>query len=169
MPIEIVGLKELRAELKAAALASPREVTAALREGADQVAARARDLAPKGTGETAGQMASTGKAYSTTVSAGVKFRHPGAGVQEFATTYYRQSPGSGGTQARATKSHIRKGHISAKEGGLVEVHMVNVSAPGPSGGRFAYKAVDELAPALMESTFARLSEILECHGWFGGL
>ena len=112
-------------------------------------------------------MASTGKAYSTTVSAGVKFRHPGAGVQEFATTYYRQPPGSGGTQSRALKRHIRLGHTSAKSSGLVEVHMVNVSAPGPSGGRFAWKAVDELAPELMESTFERLLEILKLHGWFG--
>jgi hypothetical protein len=162
MPIRIEGLKELRAELRNAALASPREVTVALGEGAQEVAARARELAPK----RSGQMASTGKAFSSPTRAGVRFSHPGAGVQEFATTYHRQPPGHGGVEARASRRHIRRGHMSS--GGMVEVHMVNVAAVGPSGGRFAYKAVDELGPLLIESTFERITEILKCHGWFAG-
>src|SRR5580704_6548532 len=113
MPIVITGLKELRAELKAAELATPREVNAALKVGADEVAALARTFAPKKTGK----MASSLRSFSTARSAGVRSSHPGAGVQEFATTYRRQPAGHGGVEARAAKRHSRRGEMSG--GGTV--------------------------------------------------
>lgn len=164
MPITIEGLKELRAELRSAEMASPRELTVALKEGADSVTARAKELVPK----RSGKMASSLRSFSSATSAGVQSSHPGAGVQEFATTYYRQAAGRGGVQDRAAKRHIRKGEMSASEGGMQEVTLVNVSAPGPSGGRFAYKAIDDIGEALIDSTFDRITAILTAHGWFTG-
>lgn len=169
MPIEIEGLKELRAELRNAELASPRELTAALKEGADAVTGKAREFAPKRSGKMAGSL----RSFSSATTAGVQSSHPGAGVQEFATTYYRRAPGKGAhiksvTTDRALKRHIKHGEISGSDSGLVEVNMVNVSAPGPSGGRFAYKAIDDLGEALIDSTFERITNILTAHGWFAG-
>jgi hypothetical protein len=164
MPIVVTGLKELRAELAALPGATDAEITTALKGGAVKLAARAKQLAPKKTGK----LAASGTAFATPLSAGVKFTHPGSNVQEFATDYLRQPPGKGGTAARRLKRHVAKGDVKVADSGLVPVHMVNVQPKGMSGGRFAYKARDELAPVLMESTWEGLVEILRCHGWFDG-
>jgi hypothetical protein len=165
MPVVIAGLKELRAALRDAELAAPKEVTAALKIGAAEVTARARELAPK----KSGKMAASLRPFATQRSAGVRSNHPGAGVQDWATTYYRHAKGSAGVghADRALKRHIALGHVSASDAGMQKVTLVNVSSKGPSGDRFAYKAIDELGPKLVEETFDRIVEILKCHGWFG--
>jgi Bacteriophage HK97-gp10, putative tail-component len=128
MPVVIEGLAELRAELRAAADATPREVTKALRGGAAKVAARAVQLAPVGK---TGQLAASGKAFSTQRAAGVRFSAPYAGVAEF-----------------------------KRGGGWFQNH-------GPTP-RFAYRAVDELGPGLVQEAFDALTEILRCHGFWSG-
>ncbi len=150
MPVVISGLKELRAALRKAQLASPRVVTAALKVGAQEVTARSKELVPKsadhkGDGPT---IVSTLKAFSNARGAGVKTNHPGAGVQNFATVYKRRNPSTG------EKSET--------------VHLVNVSAFGANKDRFLYKAVEEIGPDLAETTFEKLVEILKCNGWFEG-
>lgn len=140
MPIEIVGLKELRRELKAVPEASVRELNLALKDASVQVAARTRELIPK----KSGAMAGTVKAFSNASGAGVRVSHPGANVQEFATDYSRRS---------------RSGN------GRVAVHLVNVQSKGESGGRFAHRAVDELAPVLIEETFQKILDVVRMHGW----
>jgi hypothetical protein len=138
MAFEVKGLKELRAELKAAADAAPREVTKALKVGAVEVAARAAVLAPQGK---TGRLKADARPYATARAAGVRFTLPYAPVQEFARTWQRTT--KGGQQA------------------------VHYTKPGRAP-RFAYKAVEELADKLMDETFARLVDILKLHGWFKG-
>jgi hypothetical protein len=149
MPVVITGLAELRAALRRAELASPRVVTAALKVGAQEVTARSRELVPKGNheGRSTPTMVSTLKAFSNAKGAGVKTNHPGAGVQNFATTYSRKGPNGGPEQ---------------------EVTLVNVSAFGANKDRFLYKAVEEVGPELAEKTFDDLVEVLKCQGWFQG-
>lgn len=135
---EIVGLKELLAELRAAENASPREVTKALKPAAAQLTARAQaKLNAKGG---TGKMAASARPFSTQRAAGVRFSHPGAGVEEFATQYKRRN--KGGTVSVIT---IRK---------------------GGSPPRFLYKAIDELGPKLIDGILDLLIEIWKCHGWF---
>jgi hypothetical protein len=138
MPVRITGLKELRAELRAAADASPREVTAALREGAKTVAARSNELAPQGK---TGALKADGRPFATGTRAGVRYRLPYAGVQEFAVNWSRRNRTGKGTN---------------------EVHYTK-GGPPP---RFAYRSVDELGPGLLDATFERITNILRCHGWF---
>jgi len=162
MPIYVTGLKELRKELKAVPDASVRELNAALKGIAVKVTARARELTPV----KSGKMAASAKPFVSAKGAGVRYSHPGASVQEFATDYLRAAPGrADGKGHRATKKHINLGGMSASAGGMVPVHMVNVTAKGDGGGRFAHKAVDELGPVLIEETFEKILEVVRCHGW----
>jgi hypothetical protein len=139
VPIEIVGLKDLRKELRAVPDASVRELNTALDAAAKAVTARTVALMPK----KSGAMAGTAKAFKNASGAGVKVTHPGANVQEFATTYRRQG---------------KKGPNT--------VHLVNVQPKGDSGGRFAHKAVDELAPVIIDETFNKILDVVRMHGWF---
>lgn len=161
MPIVVTGLKELRAELKALDKTAPREINAALREGAKVVTARAVQYAPEKDGDLRG----SARPFSTARAAGVRFTVPYAGVQEFAVNWYRHNRGpkgstrTGGAMTKAQKKHLRD---AGGGGGVNEVHYTK-NGPPP---RFAYKAVEELAEGLMAATFERLVNILKCHGWF---
>jgi hypothetical protein len=137
MPIEISGLKELRAELKALDRAVPRELNAALKEGAKVVTARAVQLAPQGK---TGNLKGSGRPFSNASGAGVRFSVPYAGVQEFATSWQRRS-----RAGKPETVHYRK------------------DGPPP---RFAYKAINELGDGLVADTFDRILGVLRCHGWF---
>lgn len=136
MPIEIVGLKEIRAELRALESSTVREITAALKVGATEVAARSNALAPRGK---TGRLAADGRPFATQRSAGVRYTLVYAPVQEFARTWQRTVKGKAET--------------------------VHYTKPGPAP-RFAYRAIDQLADKLMDETFARLVAILRAHGWF---
>jgi hypothetical protein len=137
MPVRISGLRELRAELRAAADATPRELTAALREGAKTVTERSNQLAP----EKNGALKADGRPFATATRAGVRYRLPYAGVQEYAVTWTRRNrSGKGTNEVRYTKL-----------------------GPPP---RFAHRAVEQEGPLLVEATFERLVAILRCHGWF---
>ena len=138
MPIVIYGLKELRAELKEVSKAAPREINAALKEGAKTITARAVQLAPVKTGAMRG----TAKPFSTARAAGVRFTSPYASVHEFATVWHRRA----------------RGGIALEE----QVRYVKGLAPP----RFAFRAVEELADGLVDVTFDRLVQVLRGHGWF---
>jgi hypothetical protein len=160
MPIEIRGLRELRAELKALETKAPREVTAALRVGAVQVAARANELAPRGR---TGRLAADGRPYATMRSAGVRYTLIYAPVQEFAVDWLRRN--RGGTAKSGSVSRGEKGaHFGrgATVAGTNEVHYTKNGSPP----RFAFKAVEQLGPRLIDETFERLVGILRAHGWF---
>ncbi|MDQ1426638.1 MAG: hypothetical protein QOK39_114 [Acidimicrobiaceae bacterium] len=136
---QIIGLAELRRELRATPDASVREVTRAIKGGAAKLTARAVGYVPAGG---TGEMAATGRAFATAKRGGVKFTHPGAGVEEFATHYTRRG----------------------RDGGQ---HGVTITK-GPTPPRFAYRALNELSDALVTDAFEALVEILKLHGWFVG-
>jgi hypothetical protein len=148
VPVVITGLKELRRDLAAAYPEAKRAVSVALKVGADAVTARARELAPKGDhgNRKTPPMASTLKAFSNTRGAGVKTSHPGAGVQNYATTYSRRTPGGSGTST---------------------VTLVNVSPFGANKDRFMYKAIEELGEGLVDDCFEEIVDVLRLTGWFG--
>lgn len=154
VPVEIVGLKDLRKALKEAADATPREVTAALKEGAVEVTGRARGYIHS----RSGKLAANAKPYATQREAGVRFTLVYAPVQEFGTTWTRRNPRSG--RGKVTKGEKRAVRAGGKAAGTNTVHY---TTPTP---RFANRAVDELGPELAEATFNRLCRILEAHGWF---
>ena len=157
MPIEVHGLKELRAALREAAAASPREVRTALLEGAKEVAELSNRYAPRGQ---TGKLSSNGKAFATQTKAGVRYNLIYAGVQEFADhVWLRRSRGSGTSVTRSMKNYH-------KHGGTVSgADPVDYTGLPPTP-RFAFKAVNELGPKLVDQTFTALTDILKAHGWF---
>src|SRR5919109_951692 len=80
--IEIKGLRELRAALKAMGPALAREVNAALREALEPMAADARSDAPVLRGELRKSIRAGGSSKGAFIGA----RAPHAGVQEFGGT-----------------------------------------------------------------------------------
>lgn len=159
MPIYVTGLKDIRKELRLAQDAAPREITAALRPGAEKVTARANQLAPRGA---SGKLSSNGKPFATTTRAGVRYTLIYAPVQEFAAgVWLRRARGSGVSGVtRGTKNYVRHGGQTPQ--GVDQVDYTHL-APTP---RFATRAVEELADGLMDEAFANLVEVLKCHGWF---
>lgn len=155
MPMRVEGLDQLRAALRAAPDASAREVRKALRGGAVKVTARARQNAPKKSGRLAGSL----RPFATQRSAGVRSTLIYAGVQEFAVDWVRSNPRRGHA---ATRGEKLVGRAGGRSGGTNTVHYNAL----PATPRFATKAVEDLAPELMEETFDQLVAILHLHGWF---
>lgn len=149
MPVVVKGLNELRKALRDAAELSPRVVNAGLKVGATAGAARARELAPKGASHTGDgpTLSASLKPYSNTRGAGVKTNHPAAGVQNYATVYWRKG-------VNGAPSNM--------------VHMVNVAGFGAEGDRFMYKALEDTGPEMADTVFEQLTEVFKLTGWFMG-
>ena len=143
--VEVKNLRPFQRALRKA----DREVQEGLKSRLRRAAGRVRDLAtvlaPKKSGRLAGSM----RPFSNMSSAGFKTTDPKAGVQEFAEKYRRR--GRGG-------SHPMGPHT---------VTMRNVASKGPSGGRFAYKARDELEDWIEEEVYAAVVEAARAEGWLG--
>lgn len=160
MPIVVHGLKEMRAALRATVGATPKEISASLLSDAKVIAARSNELAPR----RSGKLSANGRAYATTVEAGVRYTLIYAPVQEFADhVWLRHARGAGGAPvSRSVKKHYK--HTGQTSGGEEPVDYSGL----PPTPRFANRAVEELGPALIESSFGRLVEILKTQGWFTG-
>lgn len=159
MPIEIEGLKDLQAALRAAADASPREISKALRDGARKVTVKSRGYTPVGK---TGALAADGRAFSTQNAAGVRYTLPYAGVQEFGNVYLRRNRGGGqGSLSVKAKQAGRAGKSAPSGYNLTTANKQHAAIP-----RFAWRAVNELAPKLVEETFVAITDVLKCHGWF---
>ena len=159
MPVTIVGIKELRAEMKAASDAVPAEVSKALKQGSNVLKQRMDALAPRGK---TGRLAGGNKAFSNARSAGVANNVIYAGVVEFATEYYRRPPGGTkgyGSLSKGAKNAARHGRAAA--GGAVKVTV----RKGGSPPRFGYKALDQVGDEVAQVVYDALVELLACHGW----
>lgn len=164
----IEGLPQLRAQLRAVADASIKEISTAAKPAAEQVTARAVALIPKKTGAMAG----TAKPISTSTSFGVRFSHVGAPVQEFADHVWlrraRQSQDASPAQRESRARSVTRGQKNyAKHGGSVggadPVDYTNL----PATPRFATRAIQELGDKLSESVvWPRIIDVLKAHGWF---
>lgn len=159
MPIVVHGLKEMRAALRETADASPREIRDALLADAKVITARSNELAPRRSGKLAGN----GRPYATTTQAGVRYTLIYAPVQEFADhVWLRHERGAGGAPvSRSAKKHFKR---TGDSGGMEPVDYSGL----PPTPRFANRAVEELGPGLIQSSFDRLVEVLKAHGWFTG-
>jgi hypothetical protein len=134
-PVRIDGLKEFRKALRDAVDATPRELSAALKPVAEKVAGKAR-------GFTRGRIAAAVKPFAAGTKAGIRSRHPGARVHEFATTFKRRNPGGGGE------------------------HTVRWSDPADPP-RYAYRAADELADKIGEDLLDAIEGVVRAKGWLG--
>lgn len=164
----IEGLADLRKQLRSVPTASVKEIGIAAKPAAQQVTAQAVGYAPK----KSGALAATGKATSGGTSFGVRFTHPGAGVQEFADHVYlrraRMSQDASPEQREKRARNVTRGAKTYfKHGGSVggadPVDFTHL-APTP---RFALKAVTELGPQLAETlVWPAIIDVLKAHGWW---
>lgn len=154
MPIEVHGLADLKASLKETDGASVKEISAALKEGAVKVTAAAKGHIHSVSGE----LAADARPYSTVKSAGVRFTLVYAPVVEFAGTWHRRPKGHGEGSGAGPKGRADRKILQAT--GTGEVHHTGATP------RFAFRAVDELAPGFMVETFDRLCDVARAHGWF---
>jgi hypothetical protein len=159
---KIEGLKELEAEMRAVDRKLTREITRAARLGGAAAVSEAKNLVPKDTGKMAGLM----RPRSGPLFFGVANSHPGAGVQNYATDYLRKTPGTAGSVTRSVKRfHRHTGYHDSSA--TQEVHMVNVSAKGPSGDRFMSKALDNVGDKIAEEiVWPAITDVLQANGWW---
>lgn len=141
--VEIEGLADFRKALRDAADATPRELTKALRKGAQTLKDRASANASTIAGSHAeGKIPASFRIYSRAREAGIVSSLPQAGVFEFATSYMRRS-----------RSADRPPH---------RVTFHDIGSPP----RFGYKALGELEEELTQMAYDALVEVAKAHGWF---
>jgi hypothetical protein len=134
--VTVEGLSDFMADLKRAPRRIQQDIRGAMRSIAQQVNSRAAGYAPNKSGALAS---------NTTIRVGVNrvtitWNEPYAGVQEFATTYTR-----------------------IRNGASQQVTLVNVYQPPP---RFAYRALNELAPTLGDQFLTAVAKAAAAGGWF---
>ena len=136
MSVEVSGLPELLADLRRGAVELPKVFKDAKLAGDAILLAEVQAAWPKKTG----QMAASFKPFANKNSAGVRSNHPGAVVQEFASTYKRRS---------------RTGD------GSVTVHMTK----GGSPARYGYPALDRVQDRIVQVCHDALIGALAARGW----
>lgn len=136
--IEIANLREFRADLRRAQDASPRELTKALKTAGGPVLKRTQTLAPVSTRPDDKHKGALKKAYALSVSG-------------TSASIISKAPWGGGAE---WGSHGKwKGWVKYPP------------ASGESRGRFAWRAVIELADQIVETVYEGLKDIVDIHGW----
>jgi hypothetical protein len=136
--VQIIGLRELRASLRASADAAPREATAAVkRVGAQVILPRIRAIAPVGHRPDD--------------------KHPGMLRRGYKISV---SGSSGSVVNSAPWSAGAEWGQRGKWRGFTRYPSV------AGGGRFAWRAISEQADKIVEGVYAELLEVLTAHGWF---